>query len=276
MITASIVTYHNPYDMVRQAVDSVLASDVTTLYIVDHSSDHKLECLSALSPRIDYIRHPNLGYGSGHNLAIRHALNRGSRYHAVINPDISFGPEVLPDITAYMDGHADVGMIMPEIRYPDGRLQHHCKMVPTPYDLIARRFLPKKLTEKQRHRFELRFSGYDRIMNIPYLCGCFMMLRTEALRVTGLFDERFFMYPEDIDLTRRMHERFLTLYYPKVSVTHAYAAQSRTNLRMLIIHAVNMIRYFNKWGWLRDTKRRAINRHLLNSIRNKTISLPEF
>ncbi|MDE7443129.1 MAG: glycosyltransferase family 2 protein [Muribaculaceae bacterium] len=276
MTTASIVTYHNPYDMVAAAATSALESGVETLFIVDHSSDNQLETLTQLSPRIEYIRHENTGYGAGHNVAIRRAMEHGAKYHVVINPDISFNANVLPDITTYMDAHIDVGMIMPEIRYPDGRLQHHCKMVPTPFDLIARRFLPKRLTVKKQQRFELRFTGYDRIMNIPYLCGCFMVLQCDALRTTGLFDERFFMYPEDIDLTRRMHEHYLTLYYPEVTVTHAYAAASRTNLRMLIIHAVNMVRYFNKWGWLHDRKRRAINRHLLMSLKDGSISLPEF
>lgn len=262
--------------MVAEAVRSVMAAGISTLYIVDHSSDRSLQPLAGISPRIRYIRHRNEGYGSGHNVAIRLAMSQGSRYHAVINPDISFGDDVLSRITSYMDTHTDVGMIMPKILYPDGSLQYHCKMVPTPFDLIARRFLPGRLTTARRHRFELRFSGYDRIMNIPYLCGCFMVLRTDALRAVGLFDERFFMYPEDIDLTRRIHERFLTLYYPEVSVTHAYAAESRTNPRMLAIHAVNMVRYFNKWGWLRDKKRRAINDHLLRSIADNTVSLPEF
>lgn len=276
MTNASIVTYHNPYDMVAEAAMPALASGANRLFIVDHSSDSKLQKLTELSPRIEYIPHENTGYGAGHNVAIRRSLESGARYHVVINPDISFDSNVLPEITGYMDRHNEVGMIMPEIRYPDGKLQHHCKMIPTPLDLIARRFLPKFLTQRRNERFELRFTGYNRIMNIPYLCGCFMVLRTDALRNIGLFDERFFMYPEDIDLTRRLHERYLTLYYPDVTVTHAYAAESRTNLRMLAIHVVNMVRYFNKWGWLYDKKRRAINSHLMKSLKEDRLSLPEF
>jgi GT2 family glycosyltransferase len=74
------------------------------------------------------------------------------------------------------------------------------------------------------------------------------------------------MYPDDIDLTRRMHEKYATRYYPDVEVVHAHAAESRKNLKMMMIHSVNMIRYFNKWGWFFDQKRRKINKHVLKTL----------
>ena len=75
------------------------------------------------------------------------------------------------------------------------------------------------------------------------------------------------MYSEDIDITRRLHEKYRTLFYPGVSIVHAHAAASRTSLRMLRIHISNMIRYFNKWGWLNDPQRRAANRRLQRELR---------
>lgn len=77
----------------------------------------------------------------------------------------------------------------------------------------------------------------------------------------------FFMYPEDIDITRRMHEKYLTIFFPEVSIVHAHAAASKTNKRMLKIHIFNMIKYFNKWGWLFDLKRRNINKRVLEELR---------
>jgi hypothetical protein len=96
-------------------------------------------------------------------------------------------------------------------------------------------------------------------MDVPYLSGCFMALRVEALRKIGLFDERFFMYPEDIDLTRRMAECYRTTYFPKVRVVHDHARESYRNYRMLWVHIKNMIIYFNKWGWIYDQSRQKIN-----------------
>ena len=83
-------------------------------------------------------------------------------------------------------------------------------------DLIFKRFLPGRLTRKRLRKFQLQFTGYDKPMNVPYLSGCFMFFRMSALQEIGLFDERFFMYPEDIDITRRIHERYKTIFYPKL------------------------------------------------------------
>ena len=105
----------------------------------------------------------------------------------------------------------------------------------------------------------MRSSGYDKIMNVPYLSGCFMLLRTKALQKARLFDERFFMYPEDIDLTRRIHRDYLTVYFPHVTIIHNHEHASYKSLKMLLVHIVNMCRYFNKWGWFVDKERDAIN-----------------
>lgn len=86
-----------------------------------------------------------------------------------------------------------------------------------------------------------------------------MLLRVSALREIGLFDERFFMYPEDIDFTRRMHEKYKTIYFPGASIIHDHRAASRKNSRMLKIHAENMLRYFRKWGFFFDRNRRVTN-----------------
>ena len=118
-------------------------------------------------------------------------------------------------------------------------------------------------------KFELRESGYNRIMDVPYLSGCFMFLRTEALKESGLFDERFFMYPEDIDLTRRIHKNFRTVFYPEVSIVHHHAQSSYLNFKMLLVHTWNMIKYFNKWGWIFDKERRKINAKTLKQISEK-------
>ena len=105
----------------------------------------------------------------------------------------------------------------------------------------------------------MRTSGYDKIMNIPYLSGCFMLLRTKAVQQAKLFDERFFMYPEDMDLTRRIHRNYLTVYFPQATIIHNHEKASYKSLKMLWIHAVNMCRYFNKWGWFFDKERDLFN-----------------
>ena len=162
-----------------------------------------------------------------------------------------------------MEGDLTIGQLMPKILNSDGTLQYVCKLLPTPFDLIFRRFLK---FAQDNNIYELRFTGYKNEMNVPYLSGCFMLFRVSALKEIGLFDERFFMYPEDVDITRRMHEKFITLFFPGASVTHDHEKASYKNYRMLWIHSVNMIRYFNKWGWLYDPKRVKVNKNALASL----------
>ena len=75
-----------------------------------------------------------------------------------------------------------------------------------------------------------------------------MFLRCDSLRKVGLFDPRYFMYPEDIDLTRRINQHYRTVMYPAVEITHNHAQGSYHSTRLLWIHITNMIKYFIKWG----------------------------
>jgi GT2 family glycosyltransferase len=106
-------------------------------------------------------------------------------------------------------------------------------------------------------------------MDVPYLSGCFMLFRTAALKRVGLFDERFFMYPEDIDISRRMHAQFRTLYFPASTIVHDHARESYKSIKMLWIHISNLIKYFNKWGWVFDAERDNINAEILKTLRSR-------
>lgn len=267
LLSASIVAYNTPRPELEGVIENAIRGNVDKIYVIDNSSNDSLRIVEELSDKIRYIHSANIGYGGAHNIAIREAMGSGANYHVVLNPDICFEPDTIAKLIEYMEEHADVGQIMPKVFYPDGRLQYLCKMVPTPFDLIFKRFLPGGLTQRRMEKFQLKFTGYDQIMNVPYLSGCFMLFRVSALRDVGLFDERFFMYPEDIDITRRMHRKYKTIFYPYVSIVHAHAAASKTNLRMLVIHILNMIKYFNKWGWIFDRERSSMNKQLLNEVK---------
>lgn len=247
---ASIVLYHTPENEIKAVTDLLQQSGVIShTRLIDNG-----------------LPGANIGYGAGHNIALRESIAEGATYHLVLNSDIIFDPAALSKMLNYMEAHPDVALLQPRILYADGRLQASCKLLPTPLDVFGRRFLPKGLIAKRNREFELLDSGYNSIMNIPYLSGCFMLLRVEALKDVGLFDERFFMYPEDIDLTRRLHRKYKTLFWPEVTITHDHRQGSYHSLRLLGIHIVNMIRYFNKWGWWRDEERKRINRYTRNNI----------
>ena len=246
----------------------IAKSVVHTIYVIDNSpDDSRKDFILSLSEKVVYHQgQGNVGYGAAHNIAIREAIRQDVKYHLVINPDIEFDEGVIEKMSTFMDNNPDAGQAIPKIILPNGEIQYACKLIPTPLDLLFRRFVSEKMNEKRANKFELRFTGYNKVMNAPYHHGCFMFFRVSALKEIGIFDERFFMYPEDIDLTRRMHEQYRTLFCPDVEIVHAHTAASRKNLKMFLIHCWNIIRYFNKWGWFIDAKRRSANRRALKDL----------
>lgn len=237
---------------------------VNEIFLLDNSP-YPCKIDTPLSIRYIYNEGHNLGYGRAHNIAMHRTLADNVSYHLVLNPDIHFDASILGELVAYMDKHDEIGSLMPKIFYPNGQLQYFCKLLPEPIDLFGRRFLPDGMLRQRKERFELRASGYDKLMNIPNLSGCFMLLRTTVLKDVGLFDERYFLYFEDVDLIRRIHAKYKTVFYPYVSISHDHGRGSYKSLKLLWIHIVNMSRYFNKWGWLFDKERKAVNTRCLNN-----------
>ncbi len=265
-LTCSIVLFNSDKQVLQQAIDSVLACTLPLrLFLVDNSPADTLKTVAA-NERVEYIfNDANVGYGAGHNIAIRRAMPV-TKYHLVLNPDVSFNNGTLETIYNFMEANPGTGHVMPTIKYPDGSLQYTCKLLPTPFDLIFRRFLPAALIKQRTAYFEMHSSGYNKIMEVPYLSGCFMFLRIAALEKAGLFDECFFMYPEDIDLTRRIRRFYKTIFFPGAEIVHRYERGSYKNLDLLWIHITNMIKYFNKWGWVFDKERRQVNRQTLSQF----------
>jgi GT2 family glycosyltransferase len=272
MISASIVLYKND-ERINKAINCLLEANVfNQIFLIDNSPTdvlkHKLANVLQL-PSVTYIfNNANIGFGAAHNIAIRLAM-KGSDYHLIMNPDVYFEPTVPSSLVAYMEQHLEVGLVQPKIFYPNGELQHNCQLLPTPVDLILRRFIPSFLIKKRMGQFHLKFFSYNQEMGIPYLLGCFMLFRVRALMDIGLFDERFFMYPEDIDITRRMYTKHKSIFYPSVSIVHEHEQGSYKSLKLFYIHITNMIKYFNKWGWFFDKERKVINKEVLNSLKDK-------
>ena len=268
MINVSVVLYNSNKQQVKHLLDVLAPSDqVKNIYLIDNSEKPDEEYKRLYVNKTKYVFNgKNLGYGAAHNIAIRETLKARIGYHLVVNSDIDFDRDILDEMAEFMKKNQDVGLLMPKVVYPNGELQYLCKLLPTPLDLIGRRFLPRKWMQKRMLHFELRDTGYNKIMNVPYLSGCFMLLRADALREVGMFDERFFMYPEDIDLTRRMHRSYKTLFFPSAVVVHNHERGSYKSKKLLKIHIINMCKYFNKYGWMFDKERSEVNKQTLREL----------
>jgi GT2 family glycosyltransferase len=265
MLNISVVIYGHSYESIAKLIAySSGSKQISTVFIIDNYpiQNKEWEKLS-----VEYIfTGKNVGYGAGHNIAIRKTIAQKTPYHLVLNPDVEFDGKILDKLIEFLEENKNVGLVMPKVFYPNGELQYLCKLLPTPFNLFFRRFLPSSWTKRSNEKFELRSSGYNQVMDVPYLSGCFMLLRTSVLEEIGLFDERFFMYPEDIDLTRRIHQKYRTVFYPHVSIVHHHEKGSYKNGKLLFTHLWNIILYFNKWGWLFDRDRKKINKKTLQKL----------
>jgi GT2 family glycosyltransferase len=269
-ITASMVLYHNHPESFGLAIQSFLDSDPHgRLAIVDNSAQPLTHELFR-HERVSYIfPGRNLGFGAGHNLGIARVAD--GDFHLLLNPDVSFPATTVRDLLSFAAADAGIGAVMPRICFPDGSLQRLCKLLPTPFDLLLRRFIPiASLQDRHRATYELHQLPQDRVVDVPSLSGCFLLVRSALLRDIGGFDERYFLYMEDVDLVRRIGDRARTVYYPFTSVQHQYARGSYKSGKLLYHHLRSAWKYFSKWGWYFDPTRGRRNAEVLRLLEDRS------
>lgn len=270
LVTFSLVVYKQSLDELRQVVQSVLLyASPKKLYIVDNSPTDEARALLATDSCIVYHKMPqNVGFGRAHNWALQEALDAGSKYHYVVNPDITFNADVVTPMVEWLDAHPEVGQMMPRILYPNGDIQYLPKLMPTLFYLAKRKmhkFMPSQY-DKWMQRFEMRKMRTDRVYDVGHVSGCFSVMRTEVLRQCGLYDDRYFMYFEDTDLTRRIHRVARTVYFPMVAVCHDYGNGASRNPKLFFVFLASLIKFFNKWGWFFDSERKKCNKEFLSQL----------
>ena len=147
-LSASIVLYNTKTEDLKRVINSYFSyKGEKQLFLIDNSPTDRLKEIVKVYPNnnIYYIfNNENMGYGKAHNIAIKKSIEQNLPYHIILNPDIIIEKDVLEKLANYMELHPEVGNIMPKIIYPDGELQYLCKLLPSPIDLIFRRFIPIK------------------------------------------------------------------------------------------------------------------------------------
>lgn len=260
-LVISCVLYRTPPEEVARMIAQVRAVPIATrLILVDNSP----EPLSIALPDDGTVEHivagANLGYGRGHNIAIEHTKALAARWHLIANTDVRFEADAVVRLRDFLDQHDDVGLAGPHIRFPDGRTQHLCRLLPNPLDLVGRRLLPRTAWGARRaRRNELLDWDYSAVADIPFLSGCFMFFRRSVLDALNGFDPRYFLYAEDLDLSRRAHAISRTVYVPAAEIVHDYRSLGGRNWRMTAYLIDSHVRYFAKWGMFRDPEARRIN-----------------
>lgn len=247
-ISISIVTYNNRR-IIKQTIDSIIShikDDFSyILYVIDNNStDGTVEEVSGCEGNIVIIRsQENLGFGAGHNTVLDKI---DSKYHLIVNPDITIVNSVITDMYNYMEEHSEVGLLTPLIKHPDGRIQYLCKRNPTVTDLFIRLVFPNSFRKRQDY-FTMKETGYDKPFEVEYASGCFMFFRTEIFKQLKGFDEHIFLYLEDADITRRVNQISKTIFFPYNYVIHDWQREQHKKLKLMWINIKSAVWYFWKW-----------------------------
>ena len=249
-ISACIVSYGG-FEEVCAAVRSILAycgGPDFTLYLVDNASpDGTGERLAAedFGPCVQLICLPeNVGFGAGHNTVLPLLT---SDYHFVINPDITLREPVMEGICAWLDDHPEAVMATPRMFFPDGREQILPKRKPTLLGLLARQGVPG--LKRFGDRYAMLDEDLSRPTPIEFCTGSFFCIRTAVFRKIGGFDEGYFMYVEDADITQKARQEGLVYFLPQFFACHAWHRAPGSRLGPFVRQLRSMIRYFRKWGF---------------------------
>lgn len=257
-ISISVVTYNSAMhigNLIRSITRYVRGISYHIFVVDNGSTDGTQEIVRNLvSPDITLIENDrNLGFGGGHNLILPQL---DSRYHLCINPDVILESDVVSGIAGYLDIHEDIGILTPKVLNSDETLQLLPKRDPRLVYLLARRVnLP--CLRKYRREYEMGDLDSRKECDIEFCTGCFMFMRTQLFRELCGFDERFFMYFEDADLTRRIREKARAQYNPEFTVVHHWERAGGKSLKFFIIQVVSMFRYMAKWRGQKERKRKV-------------------
>jgi hypothetical protein len=254
-VTISIVNW-NTRNELRDCLNSVLSQDGSASFeiiVADNaSSDGSADMIrSEFDGLVTLIQNSaNLGFGAAHNLSIKRSQGR---YVLLLNPDCRMlEPDVLAKMVGYMDDNPDIGMLGPKVLNPDGSLQFSARHFPTMFAAIFRHTIFGKLSPKNKfvRDYLMIDFAHDQIADVDWLSGSALMARRETFEQTGLLDERFFMYLEDVDWCKRAHMAgWRVIYYPMVSVSHRIGAASDQNpVPMIKQHHKSMLRYYLKYN----------------------------
>jgi GT2 family glycosyltransferase len=262
-ISASIVLYNSDPTLINELVKSLHFQKVNKVYLIDNSlSNNGLYYTNLIN--CEYIHNPsNPGFGASHNVGIHKANLANAKYHFIINPDIVLGENVIKIMMNYITNNQNIGLMMPKLLNTDGTIQHLPKLLPSPISIFRRKI---KWNKYFLDRYELRNVPQNQIYNCPIISGCFTLLNLEIINIVGGYDESFFMYFEDFDLSRRVHKKYKTLYFPGAFVTHGYDSGANKNIKLLFAFITSAIKYFNKWGWFFDKERARINKSTFNQF----------
>jgi N-acetylglucosaminyl-diphospho-decaprenol L-rhamnosyltransferase len=251
-----VVVTHNHADFIGTCLDALLpeaAAIGAEVIVVDNRSDDASAAIAASFAGVRLmVAGRRQGFAANSNMGM--AVARG-RYLLLLNPDTEVMPGALAALVSFMDARPTVGLCGARLLYPNGDVQPSARRFPTPLAGLVRRTPLRALLGGSRanRRHLMLDDDLDEARPVDWLLGACMCVRRSALEQVGPLDEGYFLYVEDIDWARRMHEAGWEVYYvPQARIKHHHLAVSdrRFLSRRTLIHSASMVRYARKF-WLR-------------------------
>lgn len=222
-----VIVNYNVRHFLVQCLNSIQNSSLGDLnieiWVVDNASvDGAAQLIHQDFPDVNVIvNERNLGFSKANNIGIK---NMHSKYVLLLNPDTILQEDTLAKCFDYMESHSDVGAL--GVRMIDGAgnfLPESKRKIPDLWNSFCKLTYLSKIFPKSKW-----FSGYNlgylpenETAEIEVLCGAFMFIPKKVLEKTGLLDEAFFMYGEDIDLSYRiLKEGYKIIYFPETTIIH--------------------------------------------------------
>ena len=238
----------------RLACEHAALDDVALTLIDNSETGSQATALRALAERTCWARatilsgHGNVGYGAGHNLAIRAAA---ASTHLVLNPDVELDTNALRSglATLALEGVVLVGAVG---RDEAGKPGYLSKRMPSVWTFFLRGYAPVRLKQyfdAQLAHYEYRDLPTDRVSDVVLVSGAFMLCRTQALRAVNGFDERYFLHFEDLDLSLRLSKQGRVVSDPRVTLIHHGGNSAARGFAHLRVFVRSGLKFFNTHGW---------------------------
>ena len=233
MVTVSIVS-HLHGELIPPLVEQLLRFDSVQRIIVTINIPEPISLSS--HPKLLVVHNSKpLGFGSNHNNAFKHCT---STYFCPLNPDITVYEDIFIPLVAELEKHS-AHLAAPLILSPSGDLEDSVRFFPTPCSLL------KKAVFKSKGTYVVPQSG--EVFCPEWVAGMFLVFKSQSYDDIGGFDERFYLYYEDVDICARLWKNDQkVIVVPSVSAIHEAQRDSHNNFWHGRRHFVSMLRYFVK------------------------------
>lgn len=251
-LIVSIVHYNTP-ELLRSCLDAFYREGSAVrrkIVVVDNASTPALRAGDfAAYPDLALISNSrNAGFGSANNQVFK---QWEADWYLVTNPDVRPARGSLGSLLKQAAFRPRLGAMGVRLRYPDGRPQYSCRRYPTLRSVLLRGLLPEDKAARFRviQNYLMMETAPETPTPVDWMLGSCLLLRAEALKQVGGFDEGFFMYYEDIDLCFRLRKAgWRVEYHPGVEWVHDYRRESARQGRLKLkgIHFYSAMRFLAK------------------------------